>query len=240
MGTPYWALIPPLAKMHNLECVDEYDYSWDSYLSLTPNNPNGFCEDLTERDLYCKERNIPLIHDAAYYTHVYLPRSYDLKQFGDVQIYSASKAFGLSGIRIGWAVCTNPEFYKLIKEYMEAMTVGVSVLPQVFTYDLISEMNQHPQKTEWFEDKAALSLMYAKAAMQRVDSEVLEVPEDFVKTPGMFLFCKIKDYSLLDKAKINAIDGKHFGKPGYVRMNLAFGADRIDEIVNRLNAAKGK
>ena len=26
MRTPYWALIPPLAKIHGIECVDEYDY----------------------------------------------------------------------------------------------------------------------------------------------------------------------------------------------------------------------
>jgi aspartate/methionine/tyrosine aminotransferase len=169
-----------------------------------------------------------------------LPKSYELKQCGDVQIYSASKAFGLSGIRIGWAVCPNPDYYKLIREYMEAMTVGVSILPQVFTYDLMSHMEQHPYMVEQFEDKAAISLMYAKAAMMKVDSEVLEVPQDLIKTPGMFLFCKIKDYSLLEKAKINAIDGKHFGMPGYVRMNLAFNAGRIDEIVARLNATKGR
>lgn len=236
MRTPYWALIPPLATIHGIECVDEYDYSFQSLLNLTPNNPDGFCDNLEDDALWCKDNGIPLIHDAAYYTHVYLPESCSLIQYGDVQIYSISKMLGLSGLRLGYVVCPNPVFYQHIKQYMETMTVGVSTLSQIYLHELLQDMQQQCAQTKNFEKAAAQALMDAKEIMMGVSPKVLKVPINLPDIPGMFLFAKIKDFSLLEKAKINAIDGKYFGAPGYVRMNLAFSAERIQEIVSRLNS----
>lgn len=246
MRSPHWTLIPPLLKMYGLDYVDanhpvvyfDSNRNFDSYLCVSPNNPDGHTlpsKGLCDVGNYLKRDAIPLIHDAVYYNHVYLPTDYQLNQFGDVQIYSASKSFGLSGIRIGWAVCPNKEMYKLIQYYMETMTVGVSVLSQAFIYDLMSQMKLYPLLTTQFEKTAALSLMRSKELMLQVSPNVLEVPSNLLDIPGMFLFCKVKDYSLLEKAKINAIDGKHFGAPGYVRFNLALPGDQIKEVVRRLN-----
>ena len=116
----------------------------------------------------------------------------------------------------------------------------VSNIPQIYLEQLLKDMDNNPKLTIQFEDRCALSLMYSKAAMLKVDPEVLEVPPDFIKTPGMFGWFKVGPACNFAKAKINAIDGALFGAPGFVRMNLAFDANRIDEIVHRLNAAKGK
>lgn len=239
MRTPYWALIPPLAKMHGIECVDLHKDRWDGCLCLSPNNPDGFMEDLKVLSRECRRQNIPLIHDAAYYTHVYLPRRVELKAYGDVQIYSISKMLGLSGLRLGYVVCPNREFYRYIQEYMESMTVGVSVIPQMFLNNLFRTMDYQPKLTEKFEDDCANALFTSKRIMTQVDPEILEVPEDLVHTPGMFGWFKVGPKCNLAKARINAIDGALFGVPGMVRMNLAFDAKQMTEIVERLNSVKG-
>ncbi len=51
MRLPYWALIPPLARMHGLDCV--YDNFGDAYLCLAPNNPDGFIPDLQTLSSEC-------------------------------------------------------------------------------------------------------------------------------------------------------------------------------------------
>lgn len=250
MRVPYWALIPPLLEMHG--CIsastmqDPPHYSdsefWkhESHLYLGPNNPDGFihsAQDLIEMDKGSKEAGCPFIHDAVYYTRAYMPDSHSLPAVGDVHIYSISKMLGLSGLRLGYAVCPNPVFYKLIHRYMEAMTVGASILSQVFAYDLMDRMRSYPTLTSQFEWLAYESLQKSKEIFSTVDPAVITLPKDFLKTPGMFAFVKCPMY-VMDKAKINAVDGCHFGMPGYVRINLAFPEDTMQEIVKRLNATK--
>jgi aspartate/methionine/tyrosine aminotransferase len=237
MRNPYWALIPPLLHMHGLEHVAR---GGDSILCLAPNNPDGFMKGLEADADFCHLADMPFIHDAAYYTHVYLPPSQQLKQYGDVQIYSISKMLGLSGLRLGYAVCPNPEFYRYIQEYMEAMTVGVSALPQIFLEQLFKAMEIHPDLTKQFETKARNSLISAKKIMQEIDPEVLEIPDNLPEVPGMFLWAKVGPKCDFAKARVNAIDGALFGVPGYVRMNLAFDTKTMSDIVGRLNSAKVK
>lgn len=240
MRKPFWALIPPLVQMHGAVSVPTLK-SADSYLLLVPNNPDGFSStpaDLKCLEDKCKEEDKPLIHDAAYYTHIYLPGNRPLIPIGDVQIYSISKMLGLSGLRLGYVVCPNKDFYKLIVQYMEAMTVGVSVVSQIFLYDLLSRMNSYPTLTERFEGLSANSLAESKKIIQKVDPEILEVNSEIESTPGMFGWFKVGPKADFQKAKVNFIDGALFGVPGMVRMNLAFNADKMEEIVSRLNSIK--
>jgi aspartate/methionine/tyrosine aminotransferase len=240
MRSPYWALIPPLMKMHGMEWAPNVD-TCDSYLYVAPNNPDGwmmkpvYWNSMMETGVPYKT-GIPIIHDGAYYTYTYLSPDYKLDLFGDVQIYSASKAFGLSGLRIGWAVCPNQDYYKLIQAYMETMTVGVSVLPQVFLYDLMSHMEQHPQMTRQFEKVSSAALTRSKQLIKQVNCNVLQVPDNIEETAGMFLWAKVGPKADFQKSKINVIDGKNFGQPGFIRMNLAFDETTMQDIVNRLNS----
>jgi aspartate/methionine/tyrosine aminotransferase len=235
MKKPYWALIPPLLQMHGLEYMED---AYNSYLSLAPNNPDGFMPDLEADAKSFKEIGIPYIHDAAYYTHVYLPFEYQLKSLGDVQIYSISKMLGLSGLRLGYVVCHSTEFYKLILSYMENMTVGVSIMPQMFLYDLMCRMNAYPTLTQQFEGKSYYDLQESKKIIQKVDPEILEVNSDLEKNPGMFGWFKIGPKADFTKSKVNVIGGNLFGGPGMVRMNLAFDSATMEEIVRRLNSVK--
>lgn len=233
MRNPYWALIPPLAKMHGLECLNS---DHDCYLSISPNNPDGFMPDIKAEAEAYKDINVPFIHDAVYYNRVYMSAT-QYPVLGDVQIYSASKAFGLSGLRVGWAVCPNKEFYNLIMQYMEAQTVGVSIVSQIFLFDLMNRMVGYPSLTSAFEGQAAMALEENKKIIKQVSPEILDIPADIETSNGMFGWFKVGAKADFIKSKVNFIDGSLFGMPGYVRMNLALPAETIREIVSRLNSA---
>lgn len=241
--SPHWALIPPLAQMHGVAMVHQpVEGTPLPFLLLSPNNPDGHSEspaELLELSKKYKEANVPLIHDAAYYTHIYLPETHTMPVIGDVQIYSISKMLGLSGLRVGYAVCRNLEFYKLIQEYMEAMTVGVSSASQTWLFDLLDRrMRSYPTLVQRFEGLCSMALEANKKLCLQIDPEVLEVPKDFPSTPGMFGWFKVGNKANFEKSKINFIDGALFGVPGMVRMNLAFHQERMEEIVRRLNSGK--
>jgi aspartate/methionine/tyrosine aminotransferase len=240
MRLPYWALIPPLSAMHEVESVfqDPYIKSDDPHLLLAPNNPDGFChttQELEELSSIYKDIKVPLIHDAAYYTKTYLPDGHVPVQVGDVQIYSFSKNLGLSGLRLGYVVCPNIEFYNHIKYYMETMTVGCSIVSQMFLHDLLHRMHGYPTLVQAFEGKASMALADSKRIIQQVNPEILEVPANIMETPGMFGWFKVGPKADFIKSKVNFIDGALFGVPGYVRMNLAFNKNIMEDIVKRLN-----
>lgn len=237
MMEPYWALIPPLVEMHGLtSAIGKHPFNVDAFLALVPNNPDGQFPYLDCLEDACKSKNIPLIHDAAYYTHVYVPRETELKVYGDAQIFSISKMFGLSGLRLGYVVCRNPDFYKLIQQYMEAMTVGVSITSQIFLYDLLLRMKAEPESLKAFETESSAALLDSKIQMLQVDQEILVTHGRHHTRPGMFGWYKVGSKCDWSKAKINAIDGALFGSPSMVRMNLAFNTTGIQEIVRRLNS----
>ena len=241
MRTPYWALIPPLVKAHGLNPLPSY-VGADANLLLLPNNPDGFTstpEAIQRFSEVCKERKVPLIHDAAYYTKTYMPIHYPLNTVGDIQIYSISKMLGLSGLRIGFVVCPNVEFYKYIQEYMETMTVGVSIVSQMFSYDLLKRMYSSPALTKRFEVLSSIALYESKKIFKQINPEILEVDSNLEHVAGMFGWFKVGPKADFSKAKINIIDGTLFGKPGMVRINLAFNQEIIQEIVSRINKEYG-
>lgn len=236
MRNPHWCLIPPLAKAHGLTTHWNVDNNIP-YLLLAPNNPDGECFPIeTYRDIAdsYKDGNIPYIHDAAYFTHTYLPPEYELGPIGDVQIFSASKMYGLSGLRLGYAVCYDESFVPLIQEYMEMMTVGVSSISQQFLFNLISWEKSYPAFAKDFENEARGELLKAKKLMKAVPPEIMIVPENIEEIPGMFGWFKVGPKANFQKAKVNVIDGALFGMPGYVRINLAIGTEKLAKVVARL------
>lgn len=236
MRTPYWVLIPPLADAHNMQTIIANPLDNENpYLMLAPNNPDNNCpsyDDLKSLHYQYKDKQIPFIHDAAYYTHTYLPKTYELGDLGDVQIFSMSKKFGLSGHRIGYAVCHDERFAPLIQNYVEMMTVGVSSVSQQLLYNLLS---WEKDISEEFTTASYEKLRQNKQLIKNVNHDVLSIPDNFEDSYGMFGFFKVGPKADFKKAKVNVIDGNFFGKPGYVRMNLALPQSKLIEVVSRLN-----
>ena len=245
---PYWALIPPLMEMHGLICpvtmtepLHSHNGFWkrEAFLYVGPNNPDGFIHnnsELIEMANEIKSTETPFIHDAAYYSHLYLSEDYDLSVIGDAQIHSMSKSLGLSGLRCGFVICSNPKFYDLIKYYVDHTTVGVSLASQTMLFELLSMMQKCPNLTKKFEQTSRDKLTANKKLCSEINSQVLEIQKNVVDMPGMFLFAKVGPKADFKKSKLNFVPGDPFGMPGYIRMNLAFEFDKMQEVVKRLNS----
>jgi hypothetical protein len=232
---PCWHLIPPLVKECDMK-ISESGY--DCYLSILPNNPDGFMLSNTEishhGEWFKNEGGAPLIHDAVYYSPIYID-NFQQKPVGDIQIFSASKSYGLSGIRIGYAVCHNNDYYKLLSDYVDMTSVGVSTLSQEYYLRLLYEVEHDKNKFPQFVSLVRDQLSEAKKIILSINSDVLDV-NDVTNQCGMFGWFKKGKRLDLSKAKINVVDGVVSGFPNHIRMNLALPLDKIKEIANRLNA----
>lgn len=244
----HWALLPQLIEEQGLdwETYSSFDNLYNSpyaaLLYVAPGNPCGRCPthtELLEMGKQLKNKNIPFILDSAYYTHSYLPEEYELGAAGDLQIFSFSKMLGLSGVRVGAVVCHNKAYYKDIVEYVEMMTVGVSIFSQKFVHSVFQEFNKEPKTVKEFERANFAELTEAKNILKGVSKKVLDVPENIDQVPGMFSFVKIIDPKAFEKAKIHIVSGEPFGDASKVRLNMAIGEDKMKEVVERLNEAVG-
>jgi len=237
LSSPYWCLLPPIIQAHNLEQVsDQSDYN--AYLAVLPRNPDGYmitAEQAKHLAYWHKDLDIPFILDEVYNSPIYFPKYEGFGSLGDVQIYSISKGLGLSGLRVGIAVCNNPEFYHLIQEYIEMMTVGVSTISQSIVLELLTDLEQK-ETYDVFIQRCQEGLIENKTIIKSIRKDILDVPEDIVDVPGMFLWSKCLRPDVFEKAKVNVADGKHFGgQDGYIRMNLAVEKEVLIEVVKRLN-----
>lgn len=178
---------------------------------------------------------MPLIHDAAYYTHSYLSKETQLVSAGDLQIFSFSKMLGLSSIRGGYVVCHDTSYYKDIVAYQEMMTVGVSILTQKYLYAILNKMKVNPETTQAFEAANFQELKQAKRLLREVPKSILQVPENIEETNGMFAWVQILDKEAFQKAKIHIVSGEPFGDANKVRLNLGVPLETLKECVKRLN-----
>src|ERR1019366_1489005 len=235
MRNPYWMLLPPLIEAAGLKFVDK---NYDCYLGVLPNNPDNFMHSYDDAKMLAdryKDLGIPFIHDAAYYTPIYLPNFKEFGPIGDIQIYSLSKMYGLSGLRVGYIVCNNTDYYNLIQEYIEMTTVGVSAVSQDICFNLFCELAADEDAYNEFVKECQNLLYVAKSICKTIDKRILEVPDGIEKEPGMFLFAKLNKENAFKDAKVNVADGKYFGKESFIRMNLAVKTETLIEVVKRLN-----
>jgi aspartate/methionine/tyrosine aminotransferase len=242
---PYWSRIPEIAKSVGLgytpfegDLLSEKKLDIDSYLLTMPNNPDGHLPPLDVVRMVSallKQQRIPLIHDAVYYTRSYLPIDRPIESLGDLQLYSASKTYGLSALRVGYMIVHNTEFYDSLNDYMELSTVGVSVPAQKLFLHILNREEQLPFLKTNFDTMTREALKKSKTIFKTVSSENIELPDNFDRCCGMFAWVKPKKQDLFKKANIEVIDGNAFGKPEYVRINLAAGSAIIAEAVRRIN-----
>lgn len=244
--TPYWNRIPEIANHMAMgytaftgSLLSDENHKIDSYLATMPNNPDGHLPSVeTIRTVaeILKDQDIPLIHDAVYYTRTYLPVDHPTENVGDVQIFSASKSYGLSSLRLGYMVVYNASFYRLLADFMELSTVGASVPAQKLFLQILKRENEVPFIKDAFEKDSREALYKAKVLFKEVNPELLEIPAHLERTCGVFAWVKPKLPDLFDRCKIEVLPGKIFGAPDYVRINLAAGAEHIAEAVKRINS----
>lgn len=244
MRVPYWSQLPHSIRTSGLNVLlgDARDPSFDSYLHVAPNNPDGHLASWDEDfELYeeLRSRNVPFIHDAAYYHQIYMPKgptTHALMPLGDVSIYSISKQYGMSGMRLGYVVCNDTSYYEDIMDYVETTTVGASAVSQKVFYEILMREKANPDIYENFVQIASNELMTAKALIHQLDPQILDV-SGVHDAAGMFGWFKKGPLFRPDEAGVHVIDGAAFGDRTRVRVNLAVGVTTLVKAIQRLTEA---
>jgi aspartate/methionine/tyrosine aminotransferase len=230
--TPYYPANPSLIESVGLTRSEFGTAS--SLLVTSPNNPDGL--NYSNQEIDCFSRKVPIIHDAAYYSPIYLPEGQEVKHLGNIQIFSASKMYGLSGLRIGYAVCHDERFYKDMVNYIEATTAGVSTLSQDVVRNIEILFKENPTWYQQFVKEARSRLLDSRKELLNLDPDVLEVIQP--QSNSMFAWCKVGPKLDNTSAKVYMLPGEIFGRTGYMRLNIALPSDVIRKAVSRLNSNK--
>lgn len=231
-GHPYYPANPSITESIGLSWSDKG--SAHCNLITSPNNPDG--GNLSSLELINWRYKGPMIHDAAYYTEIYLPEDQIPLPLGDIQVFSMSKMYGLSGLRIGYAVCHNEKYYKDMVTYVETTTAGVSTASQDIARNIEQYFIDHPEYYREFVKEARDAIALARKELDRIDPDVLRL----VPCQSNSMFGWFEAGPALDNksAKVHILPGEIFGMPGMMRMNIAHPPEVIREAVDRLNKHK--
>lgn len=232
-GKPYYPANPSIAESIGIATSDR-EHECDSALLTSPNNPDGSY--IKTSDIIMSQTVKPTIHDAAYYTDIYIPDNDFTIPLGHIQIFSMSKMYGLSGLRIGYAVCHSDKYYQDMVNYIEMTTAGVSTASQDIARNIELFFRDNPSYYKAFCTEARASIALARKELEKLDPDVLEL----VPCQSNSMFGWFKKGPKLDNqsAKVHILDGVLFGQPGMMRMNIAHPPEVIREAVERLNKYK--
>lgn len=244
---PYWPSLLALFEDIGLKPVwndtdqllnvgDSAEYNFDSAIVTFPNNPDDSnIGDFDADTLRCEK--VKIIHDAAYYSEIYTHDGERLVPCGDMQVFTYSKMYGLGGLRVGYVVCHDPKYADKVAEFVERSTSSVSVASQKMILTIDKHMEEHPRDKWKFVFAAQREIKAAREEFAKVYNSVVDIEDmvSFYGSKSMFAWVKVGPDLNLKKAKVHALEGSIFGKPGYMRFNLAVGPDKIREAVKRLN-----
>lgn len=215
---PYWPSYPTIAKQAGLGFVSKgVAIESDLTCVTSPNNPNGS----VMYDGSCD------IWDAVY---AHPPYGYASEQFPDalIEVRSAAKMFGLSGIRVGWLVTKDEELAQLAAQYVEAATSGVSVPAQLYLARSIDHYRERVDiKRHW--DAAWRKIqLNGKIFMENLGRYCETISGVPTGNPGMFAWFRIKPMlqpyfaQALEDCRVRLVTGEACGmqEPGWYRMSM--------------------
>lgn len=228
---PYYPANPSLVESVGLTWSEDASTA-DSFLVTSPNNPDGGSK--TSLDLIGWRYRGPMIHDAAYYTDIYLPDGEITLPLGDIQVYSMSKMYGVSGLRIGYAVVHNEKYYQDMVNYMEMTTAGVSTASQDIARNIELFFRDNPSYYKEFCREARASIANNRKLLSQLNPDVLTVLD--CQSNSMFAWCKKGPKLNSQKAKVHILNGTLFGADdSIIRMNIAVPHEVLKEAIDRLN-----
>lgn len=241
LPAPYWVSMPHIMAHEKLKSVIIDDplhsiskkHKIKAMVVTSPNNPDGKSYPNNYMiALHAKYNamNIKLIHDAAYYSGAYTTEK--ISALGDAQVFSFSKMYGLSGIRLGFIRTNDMNIYGNANIYMEKTTSGASTVSQDIVKNILDKEDLDPGLKKRFELDVFSDLRAAREAAR-------EIPGlSDLNADGMFLWAKCEDIAAFERVKVKVLDGELFGKAGYIRINLAVGEQMIISVADRLKEGK--
>lgn len=228
--TPYYPANPSLLSFANLS-KDQYFTNSKAMLITSPNNPDG--NNHTNMFMKVMTNEHYVIHDAAYYTPIYLPDGQEPEALGHIQLYSMSKMYGFSGLRVGYVVCHDETLFQDIVDYVELTTAGVSTASQDIAYNLETFFTKNPNNLNAFEQEAREAIKKNRSLLTQLNPEVM-IPQE-CNSNSMFAWAKKGTKLNYMNQKVYMLDGNLFGDDTMVRMNIAVPFETLKEAIDRLN-----
>lgn len=222
----------------NLEYLKELDY--DALVIINPSNPTGKVlprEDIKALTEISMDKDAYIFADEIYFNliydnikfHSFLNEGYDKA----VGIFSFSKAYAMTGFRIGWIVAEK----NIINELARVMTLLFTNVPDFIQYaalkaikmnDLVEKNREiYRRRTRMMED----GLRKIGFQFHRVEGGFYI----FIKTPAGFRDGFHFAYELLDKAGVAVAPGTAFGDyPHFFRVVTVITEEKIKESLEKI------
>ncbi len=229
---PHWVSYPTMVKSAGLY-IESGDGSRLAHKCLTIdtalNNPDG--------RIATEEVDIL---DCAYGHEVY---GYDMSTMPKhrVSIWSAAKLFGLSGLRVGYAVFDVPILAKKAALFVELTTSGVASISQQYMTQVLKHTRQHPEEVaQLYKDARKILKCNADVFNKYIASYCSILKGVSTDNKGMFAYFKVEDFKRFDKmleaARVMVVSGNACGEkePGWYRMSLGHRHDVIAEALQSL------
>lgn len=260
---PYWVSYPEMVKLVGGTPVIVHPQmglrvSADQIISAvtdktkaiilnSPCNPAGYIlgEDFIRRIVeFAEEKQIFLVMDDIYHQLVFdgaktpNPCAYAKEGKNLVLLNGVSKLYGLTGLRIGWAVSENTDLIKAMGK-IQAQSTSCN-----------SELSEKGAAAALEGDQACVKKMCAVLEENRnaLLAELAKIPHLKVEKPQGTFYCFV-DFSyynadsralaayLLEKALVAVVPGIAFGMEGYLRISFCAAKNAIIEGVQRIRWA---
>ncbi len=260
--SPYWVSYPEMVKAAggvphfvptdastqfklNVALLEKHISAKTKVLVLnSPSNPTGmlYSEDQLRPIVdCCVKHNIWIISDEIYEKLVYDGAPFtSVAALGDkayertITVNGMSKAFSMTGWRIGYCASGSEELIGYLKKFQDHSTSNpCSISQKAALQALKSPAETILAMKEEFESRRNL-------IMSLMD----DVPEvTYIKPEGAFyLFCDFSSLgdsfsvakSILNDVNVALIPGEGFGAPGFMRLSFSTSQERIREGVKRI------
>ncbi|MCX6739702.1 MAG: pyridoxal phosphate-dependent aminotransferase [Candidatus Parcubacteria bacterium] len=253
---PYWTSYPEMIKLAggiplivdykdlaNLEAILQANPGVKAIILNSPSNPSGTViapEVLAAMAKLLADKDIWVVSDEIYSPIVYGENKHvSIAQFPGMQektviIDGASKAFAMTGYRLGYALGPK-EVIAAMAKFKSQISSCVSSISQYAALAALGKSAEDVKKM-----KAAYEQRLNNIILPFVEETGLEVmpPQGafylFFKIPGDKVDCLKFCEDLLEQEKLGLVPGMAFGYPGWVRISFAASDQELTEGLARL------
>lgn len=249
-GTPV-IVIPEDGSFHpRLEDIEAAVSSYTKAIILnSPNNPSGimyseaFVAELVD---YCESRDIYLIMDDIYHRLIFDGRhpiptyqytDQDIENTRLIVVNGVSKLYGLTGLRIGWAI-TNRKIVEVMTNVQSQITSCPSVVSQAAAEGALTGMQSLVEHLRMTIENNRDVMMQEMGTF--TDIKMTKPDGTFYCLPDFRAYeqdsVKLAEF-LLEKALVVTVPGVSFGMEGYIRLSYSGSAKEVIEGVERMKWA---
>lgn len=216
----------------------------------SPSNPAGVLFDaefIKNVVQLCEQKQIFLMTDDIYHKLIFkgvtVPSPFDYAKNADniVAINGVSKMYGLTGLRIGWAVSTNKELIAAMGRMQAQTTSCNSDLSEAAA---LAALNGPQEVVDELSKILENNKNILLAELSKIEGVNVTEPKgtfycfaDFSRYNGDSLALSA---FLLDKVLVAVVPGVSFGLDGYLRISYCASKENIIEGVNRIRWALDK